>query len=274
MYDPDDMPDALPAEWLNQGFLTLEKAQKFHIFHEIYDRPEIVRKLRALYHGSLRFLDDQIARIVDFLKVKDLWENTVLVFTTDHGETLGDHGLITKGTKHYDTGIRCPLIVAGGNVQSQVTARLTCTLDFFPTFCDLARIPEEGRPPLEGKSFAGLCAGSEDDGWSEISVAVGSVDTVITADSWRLTRFLADKKGQLFNLGDDPEEQNNLYDNPLYAGKRQDLFERLIYVMSLPRQIPYYRNMPLVNGVKVPINSDKLGKGVRFYESPTPPLLK
>jgi arylsulfatase A-like enzyme len=274
MFEPDDMPDALPAEWMNQGFETLEKAQEFHHFNEIYDKPDIVCKLRALYHGSLRYLDDQIARVVNFLKNADLWDNTILVFTTDHGEMLGDHGQITKGSKHYDTGIRCPLIVAGGSVHSCVTARLTNTLDFYPTFCDWAAIPVEGRPPLEGKSFAALCEGEDVEGWNEISVAIGTVESVITDDGWRLTRFLAEGKGQMFNLDTDPAEQHNLYDDPDLAGKRQELLERLIHVMSLPRRLPHYRNMPLIDGIKVPIKSDKLGAGIRYYSPPIPPLLE
>jgi arylsulfatase A-like enzyme len=274
MYDPDDMPDALPAEWLNKGFTTLENAQKFHIFNEIYDKPDIVRKLRALYHGSLRFLDDQIARIVSFLKDNALWEETILVFTTDHGETLGDHGLITKGTKHYDTGIRCPLIIAGGSIKPAASSRLSCTLDFFPTFCDWANIPSQGRPPLEGKSFANICNGKPDSGWSEVSVAFGNVDSVITADGWRLTRFVTDDKGQMFNLISDPTEQQNLYDDPAYAEKRQELLERLVHVMSLPKRYPQYRNMPLVAEYKVPTNAQELGEGIQFYDSPVPPLLK
>jgi arylsulfatase len=273
MYDPDDMPDALHAEWLNQGYKTLERAQAFHNFHTIYDKPEIVRKLRALYHGSLRYLDDQIARIVKFLKEANLWDDTILIFTTDHGEILGDHGLITKGVKHYDTGIRCPLIVAGGGIRNGVTSRLTCTLDFYPTFCDWAGIPKEGRPPLEGKSFASLCAGVGGETWSEISVAIGTVESVVTDDGWRLTRFLTDGKGQMFNLRVDPGEQHNLYDDPDYTLKRVELLERLIHVMALPRRVPHYRNMPVINGVKVPIFADKLGDGVRIYDPPPSPLL-
>lgn len=275
MYDADDMEVAIPAEWLNQDFTALERAQEFHSFHKIYDKPEIIRKLRALYHGSLRFLDDQIGRIISFLKKKNLWEQTILVFTTDHGDLLGDHGQITKGVKPYDKGIRCPLIVAGGGTQSAVASRLTCTLDFYPTFCDWAGIPLEGRPPLEGRSFSGACAGEDtSQGWSEVSVAIGSVESVITDDGWRLTRFLDDDKGQMVNLRADPGEQKNLYDDPAYAAKRQELFERLVDVMARPRRVPHYRNLPVIDGMKIPICVDKLGEGLRFYNPPPSPLLR
>ena len=74
--------------------------------------------MRALYHGSLRFVDDQVARLVADLKQSGQWDSTVLVFTSDHGEMLGDHGLIAKGTRHYDACIRVPFLVAGGGVSA------------------------------------------------------------------------------------------------------------------------------------------------------------
>ena len=110
--------------------------------------------------------------------------------------------------------------------------------------------PADGRPPLEGKSFAGVCAGKDDAGWSEVSVAIGSAESVITNDGWRLTRFLDDDKGQMINLVEDPDELHNLYMDPAYADKRNELFERLVDVMARPRRLPQYRNLPLIDGLK------------------------
>jgi len=275
MYDPNDMSDALPAEWTGQGFETLHGSQRFFRgFEQIKDQPEVLRQWRAFYHGSLRYMDDQIARLVDFLHANDLWQTTILVFTTDHGEMLGDHGLVTKGVKHYDKGIRCPLIVAGGPVAAQTSTRLTCTLDFYPTFCDWADVPRRDRPPLEGKSFAGLCAGDgNDDGWQEVSVAIGTVESVITDDGWRLTRYLGDEKGQMFNLAEDPDEQRNLYDDPAFAAKRQELLERLVRAMAAPRLVPQYRNLPLVEGRKRTPVRGQFDDGVRAYARQRAPYL-
>jgi choline-sulfatase len=275
MFDPADMRDPLPAAWMEEDFETLAAAHhEFPGFSDIYDQPAVIRRLRALYHGSLRFLDDQIARIVSFLEAQGLWDSAVLVFTTDHGDMLGDHGLITKGVKPYDTGIRVPLIVAGAGVAPQVVDRLTCTLDFYPTFCDWAALPPEARPPVEGCSFAPVCAGGDDpEPWPEVLVSYGGVQTVISDDGWRLTRFPDEARGQMFNLVADPGEQHNLYDDPAFADRRRRLLEQLVRALGRPGRTPHYRTMPVVDGMKyVPVKS-RLEDGVRLYPNPTSPYL-
>ncbi|MCL5269488.1 MAG: hypothetical protein M1457_02790, partial [bacterium] len=157
---------------------------------------------------------------------------------------------------HYDTGIRCPLVVAGGPVrQAAPVDRLSCSLDLYPTFCEWAGV--ERTPPCEGKSFAALCAGGRSPGWPEVAVSIGSVDSVVTADGWRLTRFSKGNEGQIFNLRDDPGEQHNLYHNPEYAEKKTQLLERLVKVRMLPREVLQYRNLPDKDGRKWSTDSGK-----------------
>lgn len=67
-------------------------------------------------------------------------------------------------------------------------------------------------------------------------------------NGWRLTRFVQGG-GQMFDLNADPDEQNNLYKNPDYADKRQELLERLIDITTRPHRMPQYRNMPVIDGV-------------------------
>jgi len=279
MFNPDDMKDPFPAEWEGHNFRALLSNQNSYLgFNEIKDKPQLVRKMRALFHGSVKFIDDQIARIVSFVKDNNLWENTVIMFTTDHGEMMGDHGLIAKGTPHYDAGIRIPLIAAGAGITPQKTDRLTCTLDYFPTFCDWAQVPSDNLPPLEGKSFASVCSGSnEKQPWSEIAVSVSTIDTVITDDYWRLTRFSGEDKGQMFNLKKDPAEQNNLYYDPAYTDKKTELLQRLVKVINRPSTIPNYRNLPFYEGRKQYIGGVGGGlftPGPIPYKSPPNPYLE
>ena len=271
----DEMPAVLPAEWLGQGYRLLEEAQRIGGFHRVCDRPQVVRALHALYHGSLSLIDDQIARLVSCLRETGLWDDTIVVFTTDHGEMLGDHGLVTKGVMHYDAGIRCPLVVAGGGVTAAgATARLTGTLDFFPTFCDWAGIPAGDRPPLEGRSFAPVCAGAADaDPWRELSVSFRSVETVVTDDGWRLTRYTDEGTGHLFDLAADPEEQRNLYTDAGLRDRRGALLERLADAATRPHRTPHYRNLPLIGGRKVPIVADEMLPGLPHYRMPASPEL-
>jgi arylsulfatase A-like enzyme len=199
LFDPVDMPEASEPEWKVLGPPCLADFQDTYLgFKQIADDPGAIRVLRALYHGQLKLMDDQIGRLLDKLKESGLWENTIVLFTTDHGDHLGDHGMISKGLPQYDAGIRCPLIVGGGRMsRAGVCSRLVSTLDLFPTFCDWAGIAEPVRPPLEGISFAEGC---RDPGCSgpdrEICVTVEGVHTTITSRGRRVTWYDGYAQGQ------------------------------------------------------------------------------
>lgn len=253
MFDPADMPEPIRAAWREQGNAVLENARTWLGFDQVARNVEIVKQLRAHYHGSIKLIDDQIARIATFLDEHGLWDDTIIVFTTDHGEMMGDHELIAKGVNPYDAGVRCPLIVAGGDVQSQIADRLICTLDFFPTFCDWAGIDAAARPPLEGRSFAHVCEGRDEPGpWPSVQVAFGPAESVISHDGWRLTLFADDgSPNQLINLRDEPTEQKNRYDDPACAEVRRSLYEELVSHHVRIRTTPQHRNLPIVDGQKV-----------------------
>lgn len=270
MFRPEAMRDPLPAAWLADDIPTLRQSQRFCGFEKWWDQPAAMRRLRSLYHGSLRYLDDQIARVCDFLRQRGLWDDTIVVFTADHGEMLGDHGLITKGVKPYDAGVRCPLIVAGGGLPAGVNPGLVCTLDFYPTFCDWAGAPEADRPPLEGRSFAAV---TDPDRWDAVAVGFDSVQSVLTADGWRLTRFVDDGKGQMFDLRADPDEQRNLYHEPAHAGRRTALLEQLVAVMNRGQRQRHYRNLPVLGGRKLDLANDRVVGTRRLYTPPPSPAL-
>ncbi len=272
MFDPAAIPDPIPAEWPDEGPQLLDRVRDGYLgYRAICENPQAVKQLRALYHGSVRMLDDQVGRIVERLKASGLWETTVVVFTTDHGDMMGDHGLIAKGLPHYDTAIRCPLIVAGGPIQRGESDALHCSLDLFPTLCAWAGIPAADLPPVEGRSFAGACTdGVPDRGWAEVSVAIGNVDTIISDDGWRLTRYSGNDAGQLFDLGDDPHEQHNLYDDPDCVPKKVEMLERLAKARALPRLAVQYRTLPARDGQRWDTNS---GRAYPLYALESNPWL-
>jgi len=273
MFDDADMPGPLPPGWDRERNAILDQSRdELRDFRTICDDPRAIARLRALYHGSVRFIDDQIARIVAFLDDRNLWDDTILVFTTDHGDMMGDHELLTKGVKHFDKGIRCPLIVCGRGIEAAVTDRLSCTLDFFPTLCDWAGVADALRPPLEGKSFAPVAeGGTEEDSWEEVLVAFGPVSSVITADGWRLTVYNSNDPGEMFNLREDPDEQNNLYDDPGWSEKRRELTERLVRCFIEQGECQQYRNLPAKDGKKWLVGgpgNGSLVRGLPLYDLP------
>ncbi len=255
LYSPREMPPPLPAGWRERGSKTLLQKQRFAGFDQIVDQPEIVQRLRAYYHGSLRLIDDQLARVEAFLDAQGLWDDTLFVFTSDHGDLLGDHALITKGVAHYDAGVRCPLLVCGAGVTPGVVSeRLTCSLDFTPTFCDWAGVADPW--PLEGHSFAPECRG-EAPSFERAAVTVEadyvphmhpSVRSIITDDGWRLTVFDEPGYGELFDLQADPDEQHNRYFDARFSEQRQSLFERHVRAFMRRAEMQQYRALPSVAG--------------------------
>jgi arylsulfatase A-like enzyme len=249
MFKAEDMPPAKPQEWDPAERPCLASAKKFAQFDQCGNDPAVIREIRAKFNGSIKLMDDQIQRVVDFLHQRGIWDNTILVFTTDHGDLLGDHGLPTKGVKPYDASVRCPLIVAGGGVEPAVVDRLVCTLDFLPSFCDLAGIDAAGRPPIEGISFAPECFGrAAEDPHQSVLVSFDAMQSVFSDEGWRLTLYDGEKGGQLVNLREDPDEQQNRYEDPACAAKREHLLRELVRLRNAPLYPPQYRTMPAFEG--------------------------
>ncbi len=262
LFDPADMSDPIPPAVEKYPNPMLERVRDWAGFSAIAHDPVALRRLRALYHGSIRFIDDQIGRIMEFVDRSGIAEETVIIFTTDHGDMMGDHGFMAKGIKHYDSGIRCPLILKGTTLPDertgQVDDRLCTSLDLFPTICNLAGTSV--LPPIEGRSLLDV---SPESRRSEIHIESpynfeGHVDTVITDDRRRLSIF-SDGTGQMFDLTRDPQEQEDLYRNVHYSDQKVELLERLAIArmgMGVPQQYPV---LPKENGKRCTIPNDLRG---------------
>jgi len=250
MFDPNDMTEPALPEWIEQGPECLENVRDNYLnFRQICDDNQAIKKFRALYHGSLKFIDDQIARVVEFLEKDNLLENTIIIFTTDHGDLVGDHGLVGKLDVQYDACIRCPLIISGNGISKGIYDNLSCSLDIMPTICELAGVDNMTIPPVEGYSLSDICNGNTSKKvWNEILCSIYDCDSLITDDGFRLTHY--NDEWQMFDVLKDKNEQNNLYNNTDYTSKRIELYERMIYSHMKARLVPQYRNLPVKNGIK------------------------
>ncbi|MCC5844989.1 MAG: sulfatase-like hydrolase/transferase [Verrucomicrobia bacterium] len=269
MFSPEEMPDPLPGTWQQKGNPVLERSKDYLNFRKVEGDVRAIKQARALYAGSVRFVDDQINRILEYLEQKGLKENTIIVFTSDHGDLIGDHGLPGKGQKHYDKAIHCPLIVSGPGIGKDcVLSQLVCTLDFFPSVCELAECTRS-LPPLEGRSFTPALRGqTSSEAWHEVTVEYcaneeDSVRSIITSDGWRFTIYHTDGLGEMFDLTADPDEQVNLFYESQYRERKLSLYERFSRAYMRSARIPQYRNCPEVNGVKVELKSGTLGDPAR-----------
>lgn len=255
MFKPEDMKDPIAKEWSDEDFPTLKRSTRYIGFEKVRHDKEVIKLMRAHYHGSLKLLDDNIRRIVESIKENGTWDDTVIFFTTDHGDMMGDHGLIAKGAPHYDLSIRCPLIIAGGGVKQHLSNRLTCTLDFFPTICELAGADKKDIPPIEGKSFCGELYGASDSKThSDIKVGFGHAQSLITDDGFRLTVYSSEDKCQMFDLHNDPTELHDLYYEDEYSTKRAELLERLVRKATEIERVKNYKTMPVIGNRRIDLN--------------------
>jgi arylsulfatase A-like enzyme len=180
------------------------------------------RNALAAELGSIEFIDDSVGRIVDTIARLDLTDDTVIVFTSDHGDVFGDHGLILKHFTHYDAAVRVPLIISGGGVGTGRHHELASSTDIAPTLLELA-----GTNPMAGVQGASLvpimhgAAGEwrsailvEEDQPYGLPTLPGPVRlrTVIT-DALRYTRVAGTTISELYDLTSDPLEMSNCADS-------------------------------------------------------------
>ena len=162
MYDPDDMePGTLAPGELNamppHFGLTQEEHPDFcayretpfgnHGFHSHLVDHEKLRKNIAMYYGMISFMDQQIGRILDSLDRLGIADNTMVVFTTDHGHFLGQHGLTAKGAFHYEDLIcvcRSLCAIPATFPANATSSAMQALIDLAPTFLSAAGIPIPG----------------------------------------------------------------------------------------------------------------------------------
>ncbi|RMF92635.1 MAG: hypothetical protein D6734_11850, partial [Candidatus Schekmanbacteria bacterium] len=195
--------------------------------------------LQALYDGEIRFINDQFRRLIAELELSGLIQNTIIVFTADHGENFFEHdGYIDHSSRVYESNIHIPLIIFYRGIIPPNTkiSKLIRNIDIAPTLLDLAgiEIPKE----FEGKSFAGLLRGKEENKNKEIGEVVlfseatrnalypEGADEYLTkvkrkwtndpfakcirTQRWKYIETPYLNRKELYDLSKDPQEVNNL----------------------------------------------------------------
>ena len=189
---------------------------------------------RSHYFADLVHLDEQLGKVLAGIRARGRSEDTYLVFLSDHGEMLGDHGLMSKGEMHYDACIRVPLMISGpGICAGRQRSEFVQLEDIYPTVFDMAgmAVPEPASlrlglpfPALPGRSLLPLARGDRAEGWRTCAYAesYNNIDSntldrwarTVLDDRFRYTWYPEGSGQQLFDLAADPGEQANLADRP------------------------------------------------------------
>lgn len=186
---------------------------------------------KAIYYGMTSLIDDAIGRIMRTLERKGLREDTIVVFLSDHGDYMGDHGYLGKGF-HYDCVLRTPLIVSGPGVRtSQRVDSVSSVVDIAPTLLEMAGVREpESTQGVSMRETLGDGAPTprqavlteNDDDLGHVRIRT------ITTNDWKLTVYATETFGELYDRHNDPEERANLWDVPEYAAQKAQLKAMLL----------------------------------------------
>jgi tetratricopeptide (TPR) repeat protein len=232
-------PERKAAQVLDVAFKWLEKNKTnrwfvwIHLFdpHFTYDPPEKFRKLypNDLYGGEVAYVDDQIGRLRQFLKQNGLSEKTLLIFTADHGESLGEHNEKTHGIFGYESTLRIPLIISpapNGSSPKVINQRVRL-IDVAPTISELQGISFPSS--IQGTSLIPLVK-------AEPKVANNSyfeaVSMYLKAGWAPLRGFYSDHfkfidlpVAELYELNSDPKESKNLCSDKQLCKTWRDKFQ-------------------------------------------------
>jgi arylsulfatase A-like enzyme len=196
------------------------------------------QEARALTCGMIACIDDAIGRVLDALDDSGRRDDTVVIFTSDHGDHLGDHRLMLKGAEQYQSIVRVPFIWADPQRHAAPTrtGALASTMDISATVLERARI--EPATGMQARSFLPVIERGErmrDFVFIQYDHQAASPGTEIPArvhtlidERYRLSVFHGTGWGELYDLVDDPGEFDNLWDDPGHAAQRARMTERLL----------------------------------------------
>jgi len=196
---------------------------------------------RRFYWAAVTHVDEQVGEVIKALRRRNLLENTLIVYTADHGDMMGDHFHWRKCTP-YEGSTRIPMVLKWPDTWKNISLPRGSFLynpvelrDLFPTFLDAARIPIPAQvPKMDGKSMVLLLQErfSEWREWLDLEHddCYGPLNrwNAITDGHWKYVYRAAVNKELLWNLDDDPEERFNLANDPNYKDEVEKWRSRLV----------------------------------------------
>lgn len=215
---------------------------------ELHGKPEVLRRMQRVWKGLtesewrrmaasywavITFIDDEIGRLMQLLKEKGAYDNTIVLFTSDHGDMLGSHGLVAKGVgTSYEEVYNIPLIIRGPGVlrHGDDWETFTSLVDVGPTLLDLAGQAE--LPAAQGESLMdvlseGRAAHPREDAYGEFfGQRFVYTQRIVWHGNWKYV-FSPGGIDELYNLAEDPHEMVNRAEDPSCHGVLEEMCARM-----------------------------------------------
>jgi len=226
LYKDADLPEPYSAK-TPLAVLTQENAMLGDLPDEVY-----VRRMREVYYAAISMVDEQVGRILDSLEQIGQLDNTLIIFTSDHGELLGDYGLYQKWSP-YDSCARIPFIVRYPKklAPGSVCGDFVDLNDILPTVLDLVDLEYPADYPLPGESVF-LETPTKDRDWQYVEYAEGNRRWIsIRNKNYKYNYYYGGGFEQLFDMGANPQETINLLHDqypPEVAEIRAEMQAKLI----------------------------------------------
>ena len=248
MYPPETHLPVRRSSGELEGHMYLTTHHKIRL-SEVFSRPGVRERVVTAYMGLTKQVDDHFGRLLDYMRSNGLLENTMIVFTSDHGDNLGDHWCGEKDIPH-DCSSRVPLLIYDPSAEADQTrgtveTRFAELIDLLPTFIDTAKGDlAEHNHLLEGRSLRPLLRGERELLWRqhvicEMDFTVRDFGRILNIpvekprgfmirnDRWKYATFEGEDRPMLFDMHNDPHELNDLGASANHADIRAELSGKL-----------------------------------------------
>jgi len=245
--DLDDLPAPHP-ETLHPALRELQRRAGLEDAEPVSTEDQ--RRARVAYYGMCTQVDRLVGDVLGVLEEAGLSDDTIVVYTSDHGEQLGEHGMWWKHS-FYEASVGVPLLLAGPGIPQGRVEQNVSLLDIGPTLLDLAGAP--ALPEVSGESFRCLLEGRPE-AWHDTVIAENlwppnapALHRMIKQGPWKLC-YYPGQGSQLFNLDDDPQELVDRIDDPECRSIRENLLQQLLAGWDHESIMAHRQNTLVVDG--------------------------
>lgn len=230
-YTPYEDKKGSTFPWYDDPFVNGYNSNLPHSTYKYIEDPLHIKKAIAVNIGMVAMMDKYIGQIIDHLKEIGEYDNTVILFASDHGDYLGNHGLWFKGMHAYDDCQKVPFIVRhpDSTIKGKESGTLMNLVDIAPSFLNDAGIAEPGG--LDGIDQTSVWKGGEPvRDWTIVEYRGGQtpfMQKTFVTDEYKIITYKKREYGELYKRKEDANQMNNLWDNPEYKSVKCDLLLKM-----------------------------------------------